>query len=183
MALTIQGALMAQDMLIDDFSDGNAVSTLGTNWQGFTDQVMGGRSEIDTRLIREETDIFLRMTGTVSLENNGGFIQVRIPLSEGGGRFDATDYRGIRIEYRTTGTGSYYLHLRTSQTRLPWAHFAARIPLADEWSTFEVPWSSFESELSLFKKPGIDKLKSVGIVAAKEAFNARIDIRRISFYR
>ncbi len=173
---------MAEELLLDDFSDGNGVSALGTEWQGFTDRVMGGRSDIEARLLREEDTFFLRMQGKVSLENNGGFIQVRLMLGEGRGRFDAAGYNGVRIKYRTTAEGSYYLHMRTGQNRFPWAHFAAPLPNSPEWGEARIPWSAFEGQLTPLNTPRLDKLSSIAVVAAKEEFSARIDVREISLY-
>ena len=64
-------------LLIDDFRDADRVSALGTRWEGLTDRVMGGRSEMEMA-IRESSDgPVLSMRCTVRLENRGGFIQAR----------------------------------------------------------------------------------------------------------
>jgi len=47
------------------------------DWKFFSDQVMGGVSEGKTALKKDKNKFFLRLEGTVSTENNGGFIQVR----------------------------------------------------------------------------------------------------------
>lgn len=173
---------MAEELLLDDFSDGNGVSAIGTEWQGFTDRVMGGRSDMDVRLLKEDDTFFLRMQGSVSLENNGGFIQVRLMLGEGRGSFDASEFNGIRIKYRTTPEGSYYLHMRTGQNRFPWAHFAAPLPNSPEWGEARIPWSAFEGQLTPFSTPRLNKATSIAVVGAKEEFSARIDVREISLY-
>lgn len=67
-------------LILDDFTSQSGTSTYGTAWQGFTDRVMGGRSDMRAGISRESGDSFLRMAGVVSLENNGGFIQARLPL-------------------------------------------------------------------------------------------------------
>jgi hypothetical protein len=123
--------MMGEERVLDDFNaaEGRAA---GREWQGFTDRVMGGRSEMRSGIREEEGLRFLRMEGNVSLENNGGFIQVRLPLSEDGG-FDGTGYRGLYLRYRTGAEGRYYLHLRTAFNRFPWAHYAAPIPSSGQW--------------------------------------------------
>jgi len=173
---------MAEEYLLDDFSKGNGVSVFGTSWQGFTDQVMGGRSEIEVRLLQEDDTLFLRMTGNVSLKNNGGFIQVRLPLEKEGKQFDASGFSGVLLQYRTAAAGSYYLHMRTSRNRFPWAHFAAPIPPAPEWKEARVPWEAFEKQLTPLRTPRLNKLTSIAVVAAKEEFTALIDIRYIGLY-
>ena len=60
-------------MIFEDFSENIGES----NWEFISDQVMGGISSGSFNILKEKNISFLRMTGKVSLENNGGFIQVR----------------------------------------------------------------------------------------------------------
>jgi len=175
------GAIMADEMVMDDFADADGISRVGTQWQGFTDRVMGGNSDISAGLRKEEA-FYLRMEGEVSLENNGGFIQVRLPLAPGNEKLNASRYSGIKVRYRTFRSGKYYLHLRTLQTRLPWAHFAAALLESSEWSEARIPWGSFESQLTLLRRPNTSSLTSIALVAAKQEFTAGIDIEYISLY-
>lgn len=172
---------MADEMILDDFADTDGISRIGTQWQGFTDRVMGGRSDMRAGL-RNEEGVYLRMEGEVSLENNGGFIQVRLPLATGNGDLDASQYSGVRVRYRFFRSGSYYLHLRTRQTQLPWAHFSAALPESSGWTEASIPWSAFESELTLLRKPNTSALTSIALVAAKQAFTAGIDLGYIGLY-
>ena len=65
-------SVKADEILIDNFINKNQ-----KNWEFISDQVMGGVSFGDYKIISEENVSFIRLTGFVSLENNGGFIQVR----------------------------------------------------------------------------------------------------------
>jgi hypothetical protein len=40
----------------------------------------------------------IRMQGNVSLENNGGFVQIAIDLSPDGKALDASPWRGIELD-------------------------------------------------------------------------------------
>jgi 2-keto-3-deoxy-6-phosphogluconate aldolase len=70
--------------MIDDLSREPPMAAIGSNWQLFTDQVMGGVSKaIMTRdAIAGRAAICMR--GDVSLENNGGFVQIALDLSPDG---------------------------------------------------------------------------------------------------
>ena len=46
-------------------------------WEFISDQVMGGISSGKLDLINSQEESFIRLSGTVSTENNGGFIQYR----------------------------------------------------------------------------------------------------------
>jgi hypothetical protein len=83
--------------LIDDFSKPNGISSLGTKWRMFTDRVMGGLSSASSGYEVIEGRRCLRLQGSVSLENNGGFVQVALPLELNGRFFDAGETGKITI--------------------------------------------------------------------------------------
>lgn len=167
--------------LLDDFL--KETSSLGTVWEGFTDQVMGGISEQSVIRLKENDDYFIRMTGDVSLENSGGFIQIRLKLSGPLRVFDASEYKGIRLKIRGREKG-YYIFLRTSSTILPWKFYKSEILLDREWTTLSLPWESFsEGDYGSLGKFSPSKLKSLALVAYGEAFRAEVDLTEIGLYR
>lgn len=174
-----QGA-SPEPLLIDDFS--GELSALGTVWEGFTDRVMGGVSDIDVRLEPEEGGTALHMSGRVSLENRGGFIQVRIFLRPDKGPFDAGAYRGIELRVRGRGDG-YYMHLRTPRTVFPWAFYGQRIPVREDWSVIRLPFEEFRSENMIASVLNPRRLVTIGIAAAKQEFLADLYVDSVAFYR
>jgi hypothetical protein len=171
------GTASAQDLLLDDFANREGRSALGTSWQGFTDRVMGGLSDMEAGYIETDAGSALRMRGTVRLENNGGFVQVRLPLAEGRRAFDASDATAFVIE-AMGAPGPYYLHLRTPDTRRPWAYYRARLDVAGEWRQLVVPMSAFEP-VSTRVPLDRSRLLSLGLVAYGEPFEADLIVRRI----
>ena len=181
-----QATVLAQDndmkdqLLLDDFSGQR--SSLGTSWEGFTDQVMGGESEMNARIESEGGNNFLHLSGNVSLENNGGFIQVRLRLDEKKRPFDASEYAGVALRVRGKDRG-YYVHLRTTRTVFPWSYYAQEIPVSEEWSTVTLPFSDFEAENMRSSALNTGKLVSVAIVAAKKAFFADLNVDAVYLYK
>ena len=196
-------ALFAQSpgsewLLIDDFA--RSQSAVGTEWEGFTDRVMGGRSEMSVTVVPDGDDRVLRMRGRVSLENNGGFIQVRVPLADRGA-FDAREYEGVAVELRVRNAGSYYVHMRTAQNLAPWTYFAQQIPSTlaadsrddgrqdddqhnDGRLIVQLPFEGFESELMFGSpRPNLRRVRSLALVAASDNFEADIELSRIWLYR
>lgn len=169
-------------MLIDDFSDSEGISALGTRWQGFTDRVMGGLSDIQAGYASQDEQTVLVMRGQVRLENNGGFVQVRLPLEANGGNFDASQFDAIRIRGRAVNSGSYYLHLRTADTRRPWSYYRAALEFGQEWTTLELPLATFQPR-SLDAPLDVTHLRSLAVVAYGEAFEAHVQISRIEWVR
>ena len=174
-----------RSLLLDDFSRSDGQSRVSTRWEGFTDRVMGGRSDMQAWVEPTEDGRVLRMTGRVSLENNGGFIQVRLPLSPAGS-FDAREWRGVAVTARADSDDldRYYLHLRTDRTRLPWSHYEQKLPVTREWRRLELPFSGFEPRNMLGRAaPDSSRLRSVAVVAGKADFTADIQVRSIELYR
>lgn len=111
-------------MLIDDFTRTDGRSALGTEWQAFTDQVMGGVSRGSASRDTLAQHPCLRLRGEVSLENDGGLIQVALSVRRQDRALDPGAFSGIRLS--ATGNGeTYYIHLRAVDTRLPWQYYQA----------------------------------------------------------
>ncbi|MFW6163092.1 MAG: CIA30 family protein [Planctomycetota bacterium] len=181
--LTGKGGKPVETLLIDDFTGDDARSALGTHWETITDQVMGGVSTGRHRIHEVAGRRALHLTGQVSLENNGGFIQARLPLARGGHHFDASAFRGIRLWVRGNAE-SYSLHLRTPRTWLPWQYFHADFDAPAAWTQVELPFADFDGagfKLDASLDPG--HLRSLAVVAIERRFTADLAVSRIEFYR
>jgi hypothetical protein len=171
----------SESFLIDDFSRSDRISSFGTEWRMFTDRVMGGIStgEWDYDTIDGRRCVHLR--GDVSLENQGGFVQVALPLTKEGQPFDASSYKGVRLWARGNGE-AYHIHLRSSDSRRPWQYYGAKFVADGSWQMFDLPFSDFELE-NLRAELRSDKLVRIAIVAIKKEFKADIAVARLEFYR
>ena len=141
------------------------------DWKFFSDQVMGGVSEGKTALKKDKNKFFLRLEGTVSTENNGGFIQVRKEYEI---KDDA--YKGIRIKARGLES-EYFVHVRTKKLFLPWQYYAGKFFVSNEWTNIEIKFDDFEK--SNFYQPQKFKsseIKSIAFVAFGKDFDAQLDI-------
>jgi hypothetical protein len=168
-------------LLIDDFSNPDRMSALGTFWRAFTDQVMGGVSTATSRMETMEGRRALRLVGDVSLENNGGFVQSALPLTGSGAPLDLSTYRGIRLTVKGNGE-TYHIHLRTTGTALPWQYYHAAFLAKPAWATIDIPFDGFKAA-ALESKLDPTQLTQIGVVASGKAFRADIAVARIEFYR
>jgi len=167
--------------LIDDFSREDSLSAIGTRWQFFTDQVMGGVSTGAARIAVHDGRRSIRLQGKVSLENNGGFIQVALPLVTGDEPFDASKYRGIRI-WICGNEERYQVHIRTSDLEQPWQYYSAEFAAGAVWKKVDFPFSRFRPEgTETALNPG--RLTRIAMVAAEKAFKADVAVSRLEFYR
>lgn len=157
-------------LVLDDFSSVPGPAAAG--WTVIADRVMGGRSSGQASVELVDGRRALRLRGTVSLENGGGFLQVARPFDLAAPAFDGLRFEGIALTVRAA-PGSYFVHLRTAETRAPWEHYRAPLPAGPGWSTVVVRWSDFTPRsLRAPLDPG--RLVRLGLVAAGAAFEADI---------
>lgn len=168
-------------MLIDDFTNPGRMSALGTFWRAFTDQVMGGISTAAAKIETIDGRPALRLSGDVSLKNNGGFVQVALPLTGSGAPLDVSAYRGIRLRVRGNGE-TYHLHLRTTTTILPWQYYHAAFPAGSKWATVELTFDGFEPA-ALKTKLDPSRLTRIAVVASEKEFRADIAVSKIEFFK
>lgn len=166
--------MATEDYLIEDFTNPHG------SWEFIADTVMGGVSTGKMELSEGEQDGSVRMSGNVSLENNGGFIQIRRRIAKEGKYFDASGYEGVRIEVKGDGN-EYAVHLRNSRTWLPWQFYQAMFETTGDWQTIELPFEGFKPYY-LKKELKTSKLKTVAIVALFKEFKPNIEVRKIMFY-
>lgn len=170
----------AADMLIDDFSDQELISRLGTQWRGVSDQVMGGISRASIRHDVLDGRPCLRLTGDVRLENNGGFLQAGLDLAADSGTFDASSCTGIRLEVRGNAE-QYSVHLRTPDNTRPWQSYRAHFTAGARWRTIDLPFTTF-TPYRLDTPLDAARLLRIGLVAIGRAFSADLAIARLSLY-
>lgn len=149
-----------------------------SSWELITDQVMGGVSTGSLTFGQEDGKAFARLTGNVSTENRGGFIQIRHTLSSPA----SSGTTGVRLVVRGNGQ-RYFVHLRTSGTILPWQYYQAEFTVTEGWSEVRLPFDAFAASGALLRSvPRADSLKSVAVVAFGRDHDAQIDVREVGFY-
>ena len=162
-------SMTSYSKVIDNLED------IRAEWIPFSDQVMGGISEVNAYELEENGVSFYRLEGNVSTENNGGFIQVRAEVN-----LRNKNFKGIRIKVRGNNN-EYYMHLR-SPRMLPWNYYTSKFYASEEWQVIDLPLSSFEYSRDASKSFNSSKMKSIGIVAFGKDFFAQVDIAGVEFY-
>jgi hypothetical protein len=112
-----------------------ALAGAATGWRPIDDAVMGGVSASRAAHTERGTLLF---TGTVSLENNGGFASIRSAPQ----RFDLAGQAGIAL--RVKGDGKRYkVNLRTDADFDGVQFQAVLEPPAGEWINMALPFTAF----------------------------------------
>jgi monofunctional biosynthetic peptidoglycan transglycosylase len=101
-------------------------------WYTVNDDVMGGVSSSEVRIVEEN----LSFSGTMSLENNGGFSSVRSEWRP----IDLSDYDGILL--RVLGDGkTYRLRIQSVETGRNISYNASFETRPDSWEIFYFPFA------------------------------------------
>lgn len=154
---------------------------LTPQWEYVADTVMGGvsRGGITSGVVDGRQAV--RLQGLVSLDNNGGFIQMAFDLVPGGGAFDASGWSGVELVVRGNGAG-YDLRLRTDQLTRPWQSFRTEIIAPPDWTTIQVPFASLEPHRTeaVFDPA---RLRRIGLLAIGRVFEADLAVAAVRLYR
>ena len=146
-------------------------------WSFVSDKVMGGVSSGNVEFLPLENNFLAHITGKVSTENKGGFIQIRRNLS----KINLENSKFIDI----TANGNnqkYFVHIRTAGTLLPWQYYQADFNVNNEFKVFRLPINNFKRSSSfLSNKINPKRITSIGIVAFGRDHIADIIIKEIRF--
>lgn len=153
---------------------------LSANWEFVADTVMGGVSTGQVETTKEAGALVARLTGDVSLENNGGFIQMATDLAPARGVLDASGFSGIGFEVRGNGE-DYQVALRTTDLARPWHSYRAGFVAGPEWQRIDIPFSAF-SPNNTDVPFDARKLRRVGILAVGRAMSVDISVRAICLF-
>lgn len=167
-------------MIIDDLSRSSPQASNGATWQFIADRVMGGMSQ--GAMTQETVDGHeaYRMRGAVSLENNGGFIQVALDLVPDGSAVDASAFTGLEID--VTGNGeTYNLHLRTTDVTRPWQSYRQSFIAGPTWETHRIAFTDFAPH-RIDTPLNVTKLRRIGILAIGRVFEADVSVGGVRFY-
>ena len=149
-----------------------------TAYAFFTDRVMGGVSTGAARVVGAQGARHLRLTGTVSTANRGGFIQARVDIDA---PFPA-EAQGVVIRVRGNDQ-RYFVHLRTRGTVLPWQYYQAGFEATAEWQELRLPFTDFAASGMLLRDtPRPDTVKSLAAVAYGRDHEADLSFQWLGLY-
>jgi len=152
------------------------------SWRVVLDGVMGGRS---SGRVRQGNPGILEFDGKLSLENNGGFSQIRKNIDEG----ILKDQDGLEVRFMGDGR-TYQFDIRASNVRLMAGGFQTTFDTREgKWQSIQIPFESFQL-YSFGRKipnpPALDpsKIESIGITLAdKIPGEFRIEVDSIRSYQ
>ena len=176
--ILFSGNSNSENLILDNLKTPGK-TTQGQKWSFITDKVMGGLSNGKLTIDKVKNKSCYRMTGIVTTENNGGFIQTRAIILP---HIQIKKFKGIYIKVFGNDK-NYNLHLRTGITLAPWQYYGYSFFSPSEWVVIKAPFTEFKK--SNFYQPKNllnQKIKSIGLVAAFDDFKSDICFSEIGFY-
>ncbi len=152
----------------------------GDRWRLVSDRVMGGVSAGRTEVTDRAGRACLRMLGDVSLENNGGFIQIVSDITEAE-RPAFRDGHGVELDVYGNDE-SYNVHLRTEGMRYPWQSYRASFLAVSRWQTIRLPFADFQPH-RVDGELQQARVQRIGVVAIGRAFAADLCVAGVRVYR
>lgn len=173
--LVLAFLFMNTEIPLETFSSGPRL-----DWQIVNDVVMGGRSSSQMQV----TDAgYGQFSGSVSLENNGGFASCRASVEQV--NLDST--AGVKIRVRGDGQ-EYDFRVRISGPYSRASYRKSFTTVEGQWQTVELPWRQFEPTFRgrlLSDVPPIEPsaIREIGfLIANKQKGAFQLDIEDISAY-
>lgn len=166
--------------LLTDFQAGEPWILDGASWSGFSDRVMGGVSDGQAEVMDVAGRRALRLTGRVTRDSGGGFLQMAMDFGRGRAGFDASAWQGLELLVYGNDE-DYNVHLRTADVRWYSQSYRATIHVARAWQTIRLPWSAFtphEIDAPLDTR----HLLRIGLLGWMREFQADLALAELALY-
>jgi len=150
-------------------------------WEYIADTVMGGVStggrQVET--YKDRTATVLR--GDVSLQNNGGFVQIAADLNADGSLYDASTWDGFELTV-CGNNESYDFRLRTNALTRPWQSFRTDFIAPFKWRTVRLPFAKVNPHKTDARFEAT-RLRRIGIRAVGREMRAEVAVAATHLYR
>ena len=141
-------------------------------WQGVTDQVMGGVSNL---AIRHSDGVFY-MSGNVSTDNNGGFVRLSNRIN-----INSNDFKGIKFKAKGNNE-TYEIHVTLKGLKIPpWSYFSQVFDVNDDWQEYEIFFKDLKRSSGFSAAPMKAKnIRDLSIAGYGRDFKVDLAIKEIS---
>ena len=141
-------------------------------WQGVTDRVMGGVSNL---AIRHSDGVFY-MSGNVSTDNNGGFVRLSNRIN-----INSNDFKGIKFKAKGNNE-TYEIHVTLKGLKIPpWSYLSQVFDVNDDWQEYEIFFKDLKRSSGFSAAPMKAKnIRDLSIAGYGRDFKVDLAIKEIS---
>ena len=169
-----------QRLVLSSFAGDGEVLAPNARWRGFSDRVMGGVSNGSFERATVAGKSCIRMTGRVTRDSGGGFIQMALDLGTRNSAFDGSAFAGI--ELRVHGNDEdYNCHVRTADCGWYDQSYRATFRALPQWQTIRLPWSAFTPN-DLDVPVDAARLQRIAVLGWMREFVADLALAEVALY-
>jgi hypothetical protein len=168
-------------LLLSRFDGAGEYLAPGVGWRGFSDRVMGGISDAQFGRDLIAGRRCVRLTGRVTRESGGGFVQMALYLGARRQRFDGSAWRGLECDVFGNDE-DYNLHVRTTDCGWFDDSYRATFSAPARWTTLRLAWDSLQpNSVRVPLNPA--RLERIALLGWMREFEADIALASLSLYR
>lgn len=173
---------VSNDRLVLSSFEGNKDFVVpGSRWRGFSDRVMGGVSDADLSRATVAGKPCLRLTGRVTRDSGGGFIQMALDLGTRDADFNASGYAGIELLVRGNDE-DYNIHVRTADCGWYDESYRATFRAKPEWQQLRFAWTDFEAN-GVAVPLDAAHVQRIALLGWMREFTADLALAEMALYR
>lgn len=170
----------AENLILTDFTPDEPYVLKNAGWRGFSDRVMGGISDVNLTRDTVAGKNCARLTGTVTRESNGGFIQMAMYFGRAESELDASYYGGIELLVYGNNE-DYNVHVRTADCGWYDQSYRYTFFARPEWQQVRIPWDAFTAN-GVSEELDARSINRVALLGWMREFEADIALAKVSLY-
>jgi hypothetical protein len=167
-------------LVLSSFLAGQEVMAPNARWRGFSDRVMGGVSDAAFGRATVAGKQCIRLSGRVTRDSGGGFIQMALDLATRSSNFDASGYNGV--EFLVHGNDEdYNVHVRTADCGWYDQSYRATFRAEPRWQVVRLAWTDFRpNDLAVPLDPA--RIQRIALLGWMREFTADLALAEVALY-
>tara|TARA_B100000085_G_scaffold246744_1_gene240655 strand:- start:1589 stop:2056 length:468 start_codon:yes stop_codon:yes gene_type:complete len=148
-------------------------SDKNTSWYVYTDQVMGGKSELSANF--EEGVV--KLDGEVTTKNNGGFVRLAH-------RPDEINKNAKGIKFKAKGNNeAYEVHVTLKGMKMPpWSYLSTSFDVNDQWNEYQILFSDLKKNGMMAASMKPKNIREISIAGYGRDFNVDLELKDIELF-
>lgn len=144
-----------------------------TSWYVYTDQVMGGKSELSANF--EEGVV--KLDGEVTTKNNGGFVRLAH-------RPDEINKNAKGIKFKAKGNNeAYEVHVTLKGMKMPpWSYLSTSFDVNDQWNEYQILFSDLKKNGMMAASMKPKNIREISIAGYGRDFNVDLELKDIELF-
>lgn len=143
------------------------------SWYVYTDQVMGGKSELSANF--EEGVV--KLDGEVTTKNNGGFVRLAHRPNE-------INKNAKGIKFKAKGNNeAYEVHVTLKGMKMPpWSYLSTSFDVNDQWNEYQILFSDLKKNGMMAASMKPKNIREISIAGYGRDFNVDLELKDIELF-